>query len=52
MSDKTRHFISDRQLCRALDKEDGGAQMEAVRELLDEAWNKGFSAGQMKGRLK
>jgi hypothetical protein len=46
---RTRHFISDRQLKRAIENRlDPEA---AIRELLDEAWNRGFSAGQMKARL-
>lgn len=45
---RTRHFINDRRMMAALESEDPAA---AVRELLDEAWNKGMSAGQMKERL-
>lgn len=51
MSAKDRHIVSDRRITTALDKEDGGSQLLAVRELLDEVWNRGFNAGQMKERL-
>jgi hypothetical protein len=50
VSVRDRHVISDRRLATALEKEDGD-QMTAVRELLDEVWNRAFSAGQMKERL-
>lgn len=53
MSRKDRdQIIPDRRICAALDNEDGGAQLEAVRSLIEEAYNRGLSAGQMKERLK
>lgn len=41
-------FIPDRRIIAALDQDD---RVEAIRELVQEAWNKGYSAGQMKARL-
>lgn len=46
---RTRHFIPDRRMKQALESDDPEGR---VRELLDEAWNNGYSAGQMKGRLE
>lgn len=46
---RTRHFIPDRRMKQALESENPERRL---RELLDEAWNNGFSVGQMKERLK